>query len=630
MTLAEKLQETINEEVATLWPAIKIPPFDVVEPPNEDFGDLSTALPLTLAKLTSEKPLDIADRLKKVLIKKNIEHIKNITITEPGYLNFAIDFVNLSKHLLNKILLQKDQFGTTNENAGKAIVEHTSVNPNKAAHVGHLRNACLGDSVANILKANGWQIEIQNYIDDTGVQLADVVVALENLPDKQGKKSFDYFCWDIYTKIQKLYEIDTNLKQQQEETLKLIEQGDNETSKKALEIANKIVDKHILTMSRLDISYDLLVWERDIIGAGLWPAVFEDLKNKKLITQPQRGEHKGAWVVQFGKGERQDKIMVKSNGVATYTAKDLAYQLWKFGLLDIDFKYYQREVQKNKQPLLTTPAGTVLIKRKKSAQRNFEKPDRIINVIDLRQSYPQQVIQDVLEKLGFAKQADNYTHLKYEVVKLSLAAIKELGIKPEQDKESYVMSGREGIGVKVDDLMDKVEAKIKDINPDLSSDAISHLASATIRYYILRNRPEREVVFDFDEALRTNGNTGVYLQYAYARSSNILQKVPDWPKGMQLKKINKDVITPETTRMLKLLENYPHIIKSSAKELDPSLLTDYAFKIANGFASFYETNPVLKAQSEEDKIFRLYVVASVKQVLENILLILGIQPLEKI
>lgn len=630
MTLAEKLQEIINEEVATLWPAIKIPPFDVVEPPNEDFGDLSTALPLTLAKLTSEKPLDVANKLKKVLVKKNVEHIKDITITEPGYLNFSIDFVNLSKHLLNKILLQKDKFGTTNEDVGKAIVEHTAVNPNKAAHVGHLRNACLGDSVANILKANGWQIEIQNYIDDTGVQLADIVVALNNLPDKQGKKSFDYFCWDVYTKIQKLYEVDANLKQQQEETLKLIEQGDNETSAQALEIANKVVDRHILTMSRLDIAYNLLVWERDIINVGLWPAVFEDLKNKKLLIQPKIGEHKGAWVVKFGKGERQDKIMVKSNGVTTYTAKDLAYQLWKFGLLDMDFKYYQREIQKNKQPLLTTPAGAVLIKRRKSAQRNFEKPDKIINVIDLRQSYPQQVIQDVLEKLGFTTQANNYIHLKYEVVKLSLAAIKALGIKPEHDKESYAMSGREGIGVKIDDLMDKVEAKIKDINPDLSSDTISHLASATIRYYILRNRPEREVIFDFDEALRTNGNTGVYLQYAYARSSNILQKVPNWPKGMQLKKINKDVITPETAKVLKLLENYPYVIKSSAKELDPSLLTDYAFKIATSFASFYETNPVLKAQSEEDKIFRLYVVASVKQVLENILLILGIQPLEQI
>lgn len=630
MALSEKLQELVKKEAAILWPAIKIPPFDITEPPNIEFGDLSTALPLTLAKIINNNPLDIAKQFKKSLDKQKIEYIREITVTQPGYVNFHINFADLSQHLFKKILLQKENLGIDKKNKGNAIVEHTSINPNKAAHVGHLRNACLGDSVANILRTTGWEIEVQNYIDDTGVQLADVIVALNNFKDKQGKRSFDYFCWDIYTKIQKIYEIDEKLKVQQEETLKLIEAGDNKIATQAIEVANKIINAHLATMSRLGITYDLLVWEKDIIDTGLWPAVFEDLKNKKLITQPTKGEHKGAWVVEFGNNEREDKIMVKSNGIATYTAKDLAYQMWKFGLLNIDFKYYQRVLQKNKKLLLTTPAGVALQKRKKTAKRIPGKPNKVINIIDLRQSYPQKVIQDTLQKLGFDKQADNYIHLKYEVVKLSLAAIKELGIKPEQDKESYAMSGREGIGVKIDDLMNKIEIKIKKINPELSSDDITNLASTTIRYYILRNRPEREVVFDFEEALRTNGNTGIYLQYAYVRCNNILKKVSDWDQNSRLRDISESNISLESKAVIKMLENYPTILRNCAEELDPSLLTDFAFKLANNFSSFYETNPVLKAQSEKDKIFRLHIVFSTKQILENVLKILGIKPLEQI
>jgi len=433
MTIAEKLHMAIAEEATSLWPKIKLPVFDVVAPPAEDFGDLSAALPLTLAKLVLEPPMDIAKKLQYRLQAKPLEFIKEVTITKPGYINFIIDFDKLSQHLIQKILTQKNEYGRGREDKGKILVEHTAINPNKAAHVGHLRNACLGDSVANLLKVTGWQVEVQNYIDDTGAQVADILVALDALPDRQGSEPFDYFCWNIYTKIQKMYEVDEKLVARRKEILQLLEEGNNPTAEKASEVANQIVDRHLQTLARLNIAYNLLVWERDIIDLGLWPTVFEQLKQKKLIKKPWRGEHKGAWVVEFGKTARENKILVKSDGVATYTAKDLAYQLWKFGLLPIDFEYFARGRQWDNKQLLTTAGGTLGVENLEPAERHFSKPDKVINVIDVRQSYPLEVIKETLAKLGYQTAALSSIHLDYNVVKLSLGAVKELGIRPEVD-----------------------------------------------------------------------------------------------------------------------------------------------------------------------------------------------------
>lgn len=639
MALTEKLHATILEEAASLWPKVKIPAFDVVVPPSADFGDYSTALPLTLAKLVLEPPMDIAKKLHYRLQAKQSEFVKEVTITKPGYVNFIIDFDKLSEHLIQKILTQKHEYGRLREDKGKILIEHTAINPNKAAHIGHLRNACLGDSIANILRATGWEIEVQNYIDDTGAQVADVLIALENLPDKQGSEPFDYFCWNIYTKIQKMYEVDEKLTERKKEILKLLEEGNNPTAQKALEVANQIVDRHLQTMARLNIAYNLLVWERDIIDLGLWPTVFEQLKEKKLIQHPWRGINKGAWVIKFGKTEREHKILVRSDGVATYTAKDLAYQLWKFGLLPIDFEYFVRGKQWNNEQLLTTTGGTLGLENLEPVERHFAKPDKVINVIDVRQSYPQEVIKETLAKLGYKKEATNSIHLDYNVVKLSLGAVKELGIRPEVDKTEYAMSGREGIGVKIDDLMDKIEEKIAAINPALLSIDVQNLAATTLRYYMLRNRYAKEIIFDFDEALKTDGNTGVYLQYAYARSCNILNKVERWQPLTNKLIIPTGLSSPsqrlsraggtETQQLIKALENYAGVLQVAATELDPSLLTDYAFELASQFAKFYEKNPVLQADPIT-KNFRLHLVASVKQVLGNLLTILGIIPLEKI
>ncbi|MEA1909717.1 MAG: arginine--tRNA ligase, partial [Patescibacteria group bacterium] len=248
MTFQNKLLEIVKLEATNLWPDVNLPEFEITTPPNPEFGDLSIALPLPVAKLLEANPIDIAEKLKEALAKREIEHINKVTVTNPGFVNFVIDFPSLSKTTLKKVLSQKENYGKNRLDMGQVIIEHTSVNPNKAVHVGHLRNACLGDSLVRIMRSSGFEVETQNYIDDTGAQVADIIVAQEHLPDEQKKdEPFDYYCWDIYTKIQKFYEADEKLVERKKEVLKLIEEGNNETSQKASEIANKVIDRHLKT-----------------------------------------------------------------------------------------------------------------------------------------------------------------------------------------------------------------------------------------------------------------------------------------------------------------------------------------------------------------------------------------------
>ncbi|MFA5270349.1 MAG: arginine--tRNA ligase [Patescibacteria group bacterium] len=593
LTLAEQLTDQVKQAATRTWPELKLPPFDIVEPPSLEFGDLSTALPLTLAKLLSEKPITIAKKLKDAIDITEVEHIQELTVTEPGYLNFRIDYATLGSHLINKIIGQGAEYGIVRDDRGFASIEHTSVNPNKAAHVGHLRNACLGDTLARILNSAGFRVEVQNYIDDLGLQVADSVVAWETLGKAPKNTPIDKWLWRIYAEINTKYESQPELVERRQQVLAEMEQGENELAKMIVE---GIVNAQLSTFAKFDIKYDLLVYEHDIVNNRLWDQLFEELKDKRLIVNPKTGPNAGAWVVEFGETDREDKILVKSNGLLTYTAKDLAYALWKFGKLP-EMPGYEKRLQ----PI------------------NLH-----VNVIDNRQTYPQAVIKHVMAKLGFEAEANHYQHLSYGVVKLSDSAMKLLG--HGSTAGSTQMSGRAGIGVMVDDLFEL--ALTKQVKEHKTAPEVANaIVAGSIRYYMLRNRPEKDIIFDFDEALKTDGNTGVYLQYAYARCCNILNKVPDWRP--QTDRLTITELTSEATAVIKLLESYPRHIRMAADELDPSLLTDFAFELANRFASFYEKNPVLKA-SDELKNFRLHLIVSVKQILENVLHLLGIKPLTNI
>lgn len=580
MNIQKNIKLEIQKAANQLWPKIELPEIVVTAPPNPEFGDYSSPIALGIGKLTNTNPIKIAEKINQEL--DVIEYIKEITVSPPGFINFVIDYQALSKDLLTKsqkISIEKKE---------NIILEHTSVNPNKAAHIGHLRNAVLGDSLGKILKFLGHNVEIQNYIDDLGKQVADSVVAMREFGKPPKDKEVDEWYWDIYARIQEKLEKDKKTITTRDEILHEMETGKNDDSK---HIVDEIVTAHLATFKKFNIEYDLLVYEHDIVGNHLWDKVFKDLKDKKLIVQPSKGDNKGAWVVEFGDTERENKILVRANGLPTYTAKDLAYELWKFGLTE----------------------------QMKGYKCKFKTIDKTITAIDERQSYPRKVIQETMTRLGFEREAKNSIHLAYGVVKLTEKAMKVIG-KTIDNKSPHSMSGRFGVGVMVNDLLNTVTTKqIRDhkTEPDRAKD----IAVGSIRYYMLKTRPLREIIFDFDDALKTDGNTGIYLQYAYARASRILMK----------EKATKTISVPDELNnsekgLIKILSELESHIYKSANEYDPSLICDYAYNLASTFAGFYETSPVLKSDAKI-KSFRLGLVSRYKETLETTLNLIGIPAL---
>jgi len=573
---------------------------------SESFGDLSSAVSLGSAKIQKKNPLELAEGLAKKLGK--IKYVEKVDVSKPGFINFHFDYAKIWADLsLPKFKKQKE----------KVIVEHSSINPNKAAHVGHLRNAVLGDTMAQVYKALGYKVEIQNYIDDTGVQVADTILGLllakegkhKDIPQEKNYDSFDFYCWDLYVWMVSRIGEDEKLKERETEILKSLEGGTDEVAQFAEEVSMKIAKAHLETMARLGIQYDLLVRENDILRLKLWEKAFEMLKKQSVIgrVDDPKSKNTGAWIIPFGETEEEDKILVRSNGVPTYTAKDLAYHLWKFGLLANPFKY-----QKFDSAWVTSST--------KGGQKSFGKGDVVISVIDQRQSYVQEVIRESLFRLGYAKERDHYYHLAHEVVALSPAAARDMGVDVSEKKSFYAMSGRKGIGVKADDLIDKLIEKIgpeKENAPDI--------AAGALRYYLMSLSASQILVFDFDKALQTRGKTGVYLQYAYARACSVLKKAK---VRVSLKPKVKDFSESEKNLIYQIMR-FEAVLEEAKIKNDPFELTQYAYDLADAFTGFYETSPILKAGDKEKKL-RLSLVSEYKKIMAGVLRVLGIPALEKI
>lgn len=587
MNLISDIQSELEAVVKKLWPDVKLPEVDVVTPPHPptggpEFGDYSCAVALAIAKELGAKPLETANQLKDGV--KKIGGIKEITVTEPGFINFVIDYPTL----VQKVLADEERVKTPKSQ--NIVIEHTSVNPNKAAHIGHLRNACLGDSLVRLMKFLGHHVEIQNYIDDLGLQVADSVVAWETFGEPPNDTPIDRWLWKIYADINKKYEGQPKLLKRREEVLHEMEEGKSETAK---QIVENVVEAHLATFGNFGIEYDILAYESDIIKNKLWDKLFEELKNKKLVVQAASGENRGAWLIEFGATDREDKILVRSNGAPTYTAKDTAYRLWQFGV--------------PKMP---------------GYKRELAKIDRVINVVDERQTYPLAVVKHTMAQLGYTRESDNSMHLAYGVVKLSERAAQRLG-ETASGKSAHSMSGRSGVGVMVNDLLDVVVAT-QTKERGTAKNTAKEIAIGSIRYYMLKTRPMREIVFDFDEALKTDGNTGVYLQYAYARANNILTKLGKFKSGGVPSNLNLS-----EKRLTKVLSEMPACVIKAAKECDPSLLCDYAYDLATTFAKFYETSPVIKS-AEATKSLRASLVDKYQKTLGQILELLGIPQLTRI
>ncbi len=651
----------IKESIATaLRGLLNIEEIPLNVPPQKELGDFSSAICLSLAKQRKQPPMKIAQELAERLKSNLPSYIQDVGISPPGYLNFKVDWPALAQDLIPRILQEGEYFGKPAPGTKKKVfIEHTSVNPNKAMHIGHLRNSVLGDTVARVLSWLGFLTEVCNYIDDTGLQVVDVVTALLYLDPPfyaeasgfipvwkkvPGDQSFDYFCWDLYARFQNELEGKPSLVEKREEVLHKIEGGNDPVATFAKELASKIVQSHLETVGQLSIFYDLLNWESDIIAGGFWEATFGLLKEKKALQYETAGPNQGCWVVPFGgivetdEGTKSlDKILVRSNGSVTYTGKDIAYQLWKFGLLKKDFLYRGWGLQPNGEMLWTTAKdGEPAEKHSKK----FGGAEMVINVIDTRQSYPQQVVRECLRKMGFEKEADASIHLAYEVVNLSSQAARLLGMEGTEEKKAYAMSGRSGTGVKAKDFIQMVRQKvIEKADHPLEEGAASSLASAAIRYYLLKFTWESQIVFDFDEALKTTGDTGIYLEYAHARACSILRKAGEQKIDA---KWSRDCVSKQLTEtergLLEGLSNFSSVLAKIGKTLRMSQLTEYAFDLATSFTNFYEhpdpgSNvqvPFIHLQDEKLRTFRLSLVGAFQRVMANILNLMGMPALEKI
>ena len=612
--------------------------------PRLDLGDMALPLAFDLAKKLGRKPRDIAQDLAPKLA--TVAGVSRAEVAGGGFINLFLDRSAFTDSLASFITTPPPKA----RRDGRVIVEHTSINPNKAAHIGHVRNSILGDTFVRLLQARGHEVLTQNYIDDTGVQVADVIVGFEQLEKKSLAEvraldsRFDYYCWDLYARVFEWYGDDKARKALQAATLHAIEKHEGETAELGEHVAARIVSAHIKTMARLDIGYDLLVRESDILRQHFWAKAFELLKETKAIAFETEGKAQGCWVLGMddaeGAGE-ENKIIVRSNGTVTYTGKDIAYQLWKLGKLGLDFRYRRHEDSSPARPLWSSTSGPA----DEGAPAFGAGASLVFNVIDVGQSYPQRVVKAGVAAVAGSAPAEGTRHLGYEKVVLSKATAKELGYEVDEDAGVVKVSGRRGLGVKADDLIDALEAKatneIATRDPERSpadrAKAAHDIAVGALRYFMLRFSRNRIITFDMEEALAFTGETGPYIQNSVVRARSILGKVA--AEGHDLKALmgralQKDLLgswlaTEEGSSAWSLflaMARTEEAIETAVRTEEPSVMTRHAFQISQAFHGYYQ-NPahsVLRAESEDLRAVRVLVVDLFVKHMTDVALLLGI------
>ena len=596
--------------------------------PKLELGDMALPLAFDLAKKIGRKPRDIAQELAPRL--NSVEGIARAEVAGGGFINLFLDRSAFTTRLSSFITTPPLKAARN----GRVIVEHTSINPNKAAHIGHVRNSILGDTFVRLLKARGHEVLTQNYIDDTGVQVADVIVGFEQLEKKSVAEvraidsRFDYYCWDLYARVFEWYGEDKERKALQAATLHAIERNDGSTAELGEYVAARIVRAHIATMARLDIGYDLLVRESDILHQHFWTRAFELLKETKAIDFETEGKANGCWVLKMDAtdgGVDENKIIVRSNGTVTYTGKDIAYQLWKLGKLGLDFRYRRHEDTQPTRPLWSSTSGAA----DEGAPAFGAGASLVFNVIDVGQSYPQRVVKAGVAAVAGPESAEGTRHLGYEKVVLSKATARELGYEVDEEAGVVKVSGRRGLGVKADDLIDALEAKasneIATRDPERSQadreKAAHDIAVGALRYFMLRFSRNRIITFDMEEALAFTGETGPYIQNSVVRARSILMKVAaeghDVPallkRALDAEMLSAWLKTEEGSSAWSLflaMARTDEAIETAVRTEEPSVMTRHAFQIAQAFHGYYQ-NPahtVLRAESEDLRAVRVLVV----------------------
>ncbi len=627
-------------------------------PPRLEMGEVASPVCFELARKLKKAPRLLAQEMANAIAP--IEGVARLEVAGGGYLNAYLDRAAFFRTAVEGA---GREAVSAPPDAPKAIVEHTNINPNKAAHIGHLRNAALGDAFVRLLRYSGRRVEVQNYIDNTGVQVADVVLGFVHIEQKTptevktlaAQPRFDYYCWDLYARVTQFLEEDKSRLALRGETLQGIEEGLGAAAEIAETVATAIVRYHLATMGRLGIEYDLLPRESEILQLKFWETAFELLKKRGTIRLAASGKNAGCWVMQLEKDSEADapdddedaKIIVRSNGTVTYVGKDIAYQLWKFGLLGKEFHYARYH---------TYPNGHVLWETRASGGEAdapaFGHAAQVFNVIDSRQMYLQSIVIAALEALGFKEQAAQSVHFSYEIVALSLRCAAELGyeIPPEDARRTHVeVSGRKGQGVKADDLLDRLEASARaevharqPETPEKDRAAISHaIAIGALRYFLLKYTRSTVIAFDFKDALSFEGETGPYVQYAIVRAKNIFRKLREQQPDVSLEELEKQLSDAAVAALLAppdgndlwglvlLAGSLGAQVEAALGAHEPAFIAKFAFQLAQGFNLFYHKHHILSEADPAKKAFLLQVAALIERQLVTALGLLGIEAPEK-
>jgi len=630
----------------------------VEQPPNVSFGEFALPLAFELAKKLRKAPRKIAEEIVAGI--GPIPGFERLEVAGAGYINARVQRAAMAAGLAADAA-ELSPIEAEHHAQQKILMEHTSINPNKAAHIGHLRNAILGDTFVRLLQANGYPVDVQNYIDNTGVQVADVVVGFVQLEKKaqadiekliDTDPRFDYTCWDLYARVSQWYAEGGKNVEARLDALHKIEQGGNELAEIARMISETIVAKHLDTMLRLGIVYDFLPQESEILHLKFWEVAFQQLKDKGVLKYVEEGKNKGCWVMVRGgvekkqtaedaeSAEEDQKVIVRSNGTVTYVGKDIAYHLWKFGLLGQDFGYRRFYIYPDGHECWISTDHL----QNEPDHPHFGGVQAIYNVIDTRQTDPQTNVVEAIRALGYSAQADHYTHFSYEMVALTPRCALELGydIDEEDRGRAYIeVSGRKGFGVKADDLIDAlIAAAKKEVDPrhpELSDDerlaVAMQIAIGALRYFMLRFTKNSVIAFDFKDALAFEGETGPYAQYAVVRASNIFRKAG----------LDPEKFLAETQLAASLFERYftgdsgdelwelwlassklPYVIEQCIATTEPAYLAKYAFQLAQLFNNFYHRHHILGEEDEAKKKFLLATAGVVRRELMRALEVMGI------
>jgi arginyl-tRNA synthetase len=712
--LEHRLAGRLREFLLQRYPGATLPNVVIEPPPKVELGDF--AIPVfPFAKPLRIAPLKIAEAIRAEI--GPIEGIAAMQVAPPGYLNVRADRAWMAA------ALAVDQKPSTSTAAGKILVEHTSINPNKAAHIGHLRNAILGDTFVRLLRFAGREVDVQNYIDNTGVQVADVVVGFTHIEKKSRAEvesltrqpRFDYYCWDLYARVSQWYEQDKQNLQVRAQTLHGIENPASETAAIAELISTAVLRRHLETMDRLEIEYDFLPRESEILHLHFWDAAFTKLKDAGVLTYENGGKNKGCWImrragtssttpetgeievsakdlhvdtyafqdkenaavrithiptgivvnsdgessqkknrehalallrsrlleIRTGKiSEDDQKVIVRSNGTVGYVGKDIAYHMWKFGLLGRDFGYRQFYRYPNQHDCwISAMQG-------ETEHPHFGDVAEIYNVIDARQSEAQNTVIEALRGLGHKEAADHYTHFSYEMVALTPRCAAALGYKlSDEDKtRSYIeVSGRKGFGVKADDLLDQLivsaKSEVDSRHPQLTEaerrSIATQIAIGALRYFMLKFTKQSVIAFDFKEALSFEGETGPYAQYAVVRATSIFKKAAIDPdtfcrdmagniSAADLAKFLEGESADEFWALWLASAKTSYIVHQCISTTEPAYLAKHAFQLAQLFSTFYHRHPILSESDEKRKQFLLATVAVVRRELIRTLAVMGI------